>query len=195
MRRTCIAAVATAALTAIAFPAAAAPEQEAPPLPPGFVVAQGEFETYREDADAITYDTVLVPVGAQIGVLSSRTSEGGTRVVLAVRGLVPEREYGAHVHVGECGASGDDAGPHFQYVQDPKPGPSVDPEYANPENEIWLDFTTNEEGEGLSASKVAWRFPDDRRPRSVVIHEHHTLTGPGEAGMAGARLACLNVPF
>jgi Cu-Zn family superoxide dismutase len=36
----------------------------------------------------------------------------------------------------------------------------------------------------------------DRAPASVVIHEAEaTATEPGKAGTAGARIACLDVPF
>ena len=36
----------------------------------------------------------------------------------------------------------------------------------------------------------------DRRPASVILHEaEQTATEPGKAGTAGARVACLNVPF
>ena len=36
----------------------------------------------------------------------------------------------------------------------------------------------------------------DRRPASVIVHEaERTATEPGKAGTAGARVACLSVPF
>ena len=35
-----------------------------------------------------------------------------------------------------------------------------------------------------------------RAPASVIIHEAEaTATAPGQAGSAGARLACITVPF
>jgi superoxide dismutase, Cu-Zn family len=142
---------------------------------------------------AVTYDTELVPVGAR-GAVQSRSGDGTTTVMLAVRGLEPTRWYGAHVHSEPCGERPEDAGPHFQFSVDPVQ-PSVDPTYANPQNEIWLDLTTDESGAGSAESTVAWTFPDDRRPGSVVVHAMQTATAPGEAGTAGDRAACITVEF
>ncbi|PXY31405.1 superoxide dismutase family protein [Prauserella muralis] len=153
-------------------------------------IAHGTFAAYGPGQAAVTYDETLVPEGAMAGVLSVTRSHLGTITKLGVHGLVPNRAYGAHVHTKPCGPTGEAAGPHFQHVQ----GPSDDPAYANPENEIWLDFTTNAAGTGFAASRVDWTF-GERRPESVVIHDHHTSTAPGEAGSAGPRLACLNVDF
>jgi len=93
-----------------------------------------------------------------------------------------------------CGERPDAAGPHFQYAADPVQ-PSVDPTFANPQNEIWLDLTTDETGAGSTESTVAWTFPADRRPKSVVLHDHQTSSEPGEAGAAGDRVACISVDF
>jgi superoxide dismutase, Cu-Zn family len=142
---------------------------------------------------AITYDEGLVPAGARVAV-QSRSGEGTTTVMLAVRNLAPNRLYGAHVHSASCGERSEDAGPHFQYSVDPVQ-PSVDPTYANPQNEIWLDFTTDQIGAGSAESTVAWAFPANRRPGSVVVHAVQTSTEPGEAGTAGERVACISVDF
>jgi Cu-Zn family superoxide dismutase len=151
-------------------------------------------ETFQSGTGtAITYDEGLVPSGTR-GAVQSRSGEGTTTVTLAVRGLEPNRVYGAHVHALPCGELPDDAGPHFQYSVDPVQ-PSVDPTYANPQNEIWLDLTTDETGAGSTESTVAWTFPDDRRPKSVVVHADRTSSGPGEAGTAGGRVACISVDF
>lgn len=142
---------------------------------------------------AITYDPELVPVGAR-GAVSSSTGDEGTTVTLAVRGLVPDRRYGAHAHTQSCGPTGDLAGPHFQNEVDPVQ-PSVDPAYANPQNEIWLDLTTDVSGAGSATTEVEWTFPRDRRAQSVIVHAMPTATDPGEAGTAGARAACISVDF
>jgi Cu-Zn family superoxide dismutase len=142
---------------------------------------------------AVTYDEEFVPVGAR-GAVQARSGDGTTTVMLAVRGLEPLRWYGAHVHTEPCGARPEDSGPHFQFTVDPVQ-PSIDPTYANPQNEIWLDFTTDENGAGSTESTVAWEFPEDRRPSSVVVHATETASGPGEAGTAGARAACITVEF
>jgi superoxide dismutase, Cu-Zn family len=151
-------------------------------------------ETFQSaPGTAVTYDTALVPVGAR-GAVQSRSGDGTTTVMLAVRGLEPTRWYGAHVHNEPCGERPGDAGPHFQSSVDPVQ-PSVDPTYANPQNEIWLDLTTDESGAGSAESTVTWTFPDDRRPGSVVVHAMQTATAPGEAGTAGDRAACITVEF
>ena len=142
---------------------------------------------------AITYDEEQVPAGAR-GAVQSRSGEGTTTVMLAVRSLAPQRMYGAHVHSRPCGERPDDAGPHFQYSVDPVQ-PSVDPTFANPQNEIWLDFTTDATGAGSTESTVAWTFPSDRRPGSVIVHAMQTSTEPGKAGTAGDRVACISVDF
>jgi superoxide dismutase, Cu-Zn family len=151
-------------------------------------------ETFQSGTGtAITYDQQLVPAGAR-GAVQSRSGEGTTTVMLAVRGLEKHRVYGAHVHTQPCGEQPDDAGPHFQYSADPVQ-PSTDPTFANSQNEIWLDLTTDETGAGSTESTVAWTFPDDRRPKSVVVHADQTSSEPGEAGTAGGRVACVSVDF
>lgn len=159
----------------------------------GGTVVLASFEPADTDATALTYDEELVPAGASAKIVSAPTLHLGTVTVLAVTGLQPNREYGAHAHVDPCGPDGDDAGPHFQHVPDPEQ-PSTDPAYANPTNEIWLDFTTDATGTGVAVSTVPWVFTD-RRAGSVVVHEHHTHTDPGEAGVAGARAGCVTVDF
>jgi superoxide dismutase, Cu-Zn family len=151
-------------------------------------------ETFQSGpGPAVTYDEGLVPAGAR-GAVQSRSGEGTTTVMLAVRGLERNRVYGAHVNMQPCGAAADDAGGHFQYSADPVQ-PSVDPTFANPQNEIWLDLTTDDTGAGSTESTVAWTFPNDRRPKSVVLHSDRTSSEPGDAGVAGDRVACISVDF
>lgn len=176
-RSAVVAMVACAALTAgtVATSVAAATERTA---------SQGPL---------IRYGT-SVPEGATATV-TLKTNGHGTKTVLQVTGFAPNTQYGAHAHVNGCDpASAAAAGPHYQYVQDPV-SPSTNPTYANPQNEIWLDFTTNSKGTAKSVSNVEWVFPDDRRAKSVIIHAEHTHTGPTDSGTAGARLACVNVAF
>ncbi|QQQ76165.1 superoxide dismutase [Saccharothrix sp. 6-C] len=135
-----------------------------------------------------SYDA-RVPVGARAEVVVAPLA-GGTVVMLRTSGLLPDRDYGAHAHVNACGPVSTDAGPHYQHVQ----GGATDPAFANPRNEIWLDFTTDAHGRGQAWTRVEWQF-GERRAGSVVLHEEHTHTEPGHAGTAGARLGCLTVPF
>ena len=67
------------------------------------------------------------------------------------------------------------------------------PAYANPRNEIGLDLTTGAAGAGSATATVGWGR--NRRAGSVIIHAMPTAAGPGEAGVAGARAACITVEF
>lgn len=154
--------------------------------------ASAKIQPYKPGTGGVTYDQKLAPSGAQLSVFGF-SGPRSTTVLLNTRGLLPKRDYGAHVHVRPCGAAPADAGPHFQDKKDPVQ-PSVDPAYANPRNEIWLDFTTDRLGNGFAVTTVPWGF-GDRAAGSVVVHATHTHTDPGHAGTAGARLACLNAEF
>ncbi|MFE6959045.1 superoxide dismutase family protein [Streptomyces sp. NPDC057696] len=142
--------------------------------PPNAVVA----------SPALTYDMKLVPAGARIEVVQ-RGGHGRVSVSVRVEGLVAGRAYGAHVHQGECGGDPAAAGGHYQHREDPV-RPSLDPAHANPENEVWLGFTTDAHGAGAATARQGWEFRPGEA-RSVVLH--------GMPGGAGARIACFTVPF
>jgi Cu-Zn family superoxide dismutase len=163
----------------------------------GSSTTEGVLAPPERAGNAVTYNPALAPEGAELSVDVS-TEDGTTVIGLDVAGLLPNRGYAAHAHTNPCGATGDAAGPHFQNNVDPAaaPGrPSTDPAYANPQNEVWLDLRTDGQGDGQATAEVPFVF-GDRAPASVVIHEAEaTATGPGQAGSAGARLACLTVSF
>ena len=150
------------------------------------------FLPYQPGATAITYNPAVVPVGAKATVTTNQSTAGVT-VRLSVAGMIPRRAYGAHLHTMACSELPDAAGPHLQHSADPTK-PSVDPDYANPGNEVWLDFTADALGAASVASVHTWRFDEGRPPRSLIIHEQLTRTGEGVAGTAGARVACLTLP-
>jgi Cu-Zn family superoxide dismutase len=160
-------------------------------FPPG-TVASGTFLPYRPGSPAITYDPAVVPPGATAE-LTITDLPYGTEVRLRAEGLIPSRAYGAHLHTRPCTGVPDEAGPHYQHHQDPKP-PSVNPVYANPKNEVWLDFTADGKGVGAALSVHGWDFAPSTPPRSLILHAEHTRTEPGEAGKAGSRAACLTLP-
>jgi Cu-Zn family superoxide dismutase len=162
----------------------------AAPAPPDAV--KGTFLPYTAGATAITYDPAVVPPGAVATLTLDRRSDGlGVR--LAVSGMVPRRSYGAHLHTASCTAVPDQAGPHYQHVQDPRK-PSVDPSYANPDNEVWLDFTADDKGAAVVTATQRWAVDPARPPRSLIVHAQSTRTQAGMAGTAGPRVACLSVP-
>ncbi|WP_394617311.1 superoxide dismutase family protein [Lentzea sp. JNUCC 0626] len=142
--------------------------------------------------DGFSYDARRVPQGAKTSVGTS-VANGRTTVGIEVAGLLPNTKYGSHVHTKPCGAKPADSGPHYQNEKDPVT-PSTDPTYANAENEIWLDFTTDAQGSATSTATVNWEFRKDEA-NSVVIHASHTSTEHGKAGTAGERVACLTGQF
>jgi Cu-Zn family superoxide dismutase len=149
------------------------------------------FAAYSKDAAAVTYDK-MVPKNARVEV--SVVPEGGkTAFTLKVTGLAPDHGFGAHLHTAACGADPADAGPHYQNEADPKK-PSTDPKYANPKNEVWLDLMTDGTGAATASATVDWHVRSGEA-ESIVIHAEHTKTGHGEAGTAGDRLACVNMPL
>ena len=159
----------------------------------GSPAAAAPADRVRAEGLLVRYGNAL-PEGARARVQAVYDAAGRTTVTLQVWGLQPNTEYGAHAHTSACGATGADAGPHFQDELDPVT-PSTDPAYANPRNEIWLDLTTNAAGHGVATTRVPWQFSPARRAQSVIIHVEHTHTGPHDSGFAGARLGCLTVPF
>ncbi len=162
-------------------------------LPGASPAVAASAERVRAEGLLTRYSTAL-PEGARARVQAVYDGAGRTHVQLHVWGLAPNTEYGAHAHTKPCGETGLAAGPHFQNVLDPTT-PSVDPAYANPRNEIWLDLRTNAAGSGVATTRVAWQFSPTRRASSVILHVEHTHTGPTDSGVAGARLGCLTVPF
>jgi Cu-Zn family superoxide dismutase len=146
-------------------------------------------------SDAITYNSALAPVGSRLAVTMT-PSGTSTNAELTVSGLVPNRGYAVHGHTNACSDNPEFSGPHYQNRIDPAATslkPSRNPEYANPSNEIWLDVRTDAAGSGTSRVTVPFVFTD-RGPGSIVVHEaQETATGPGKAGEAGARIACLTL--
>ncbi|GGN02492.1 hypothetical protein GCM10011609_46730 [Lentzea pudingi] len=145
-----------------------------------------------DQPEGITYDTARIPLGATLSTVSS-VDNGRTTVELKVSGLLPDTKYGSHVHTKPCGAKPADSGPHYQNRADPFT-PSVDPAFANAENEIWLDFTTDAQGAAVGRATVQWEFRKGEA-NSIVVHATHTSTEHGKAGTAGDRLACLTAAF
>ncbi len=78
-----------------------------------------------------------------------------------------------HVHTSPCGADPAAAGPHYQH----RPAATADPV-----NEVWLDFRTDEDGDGSAKARQDWSFREGGA-RSVIIHDRQ-----GGAGGAGGLL-------
>lgn len=157
---------------------------------------EGALAAPSPTAKAITYNPGMAPTGAQLSARMTPSGGDSTTVELTVSGMVPNRSYAAHAHTAACNVDPQSAGPHYQNEIDPAAttqAPSTNPAYANPQNEIWLDLRTDASGAGSARTTVPFQFAV-RGPASVVIHqEERTATGPGQAGAAGTRLACLTL--
>ncbi len=176
---------------------AATPAGHQRPNPP-VLSGSGLLTAPDPAAEAVTYNPALAPVDAAIAasLMPSGYDHSRTVTMVVVSGLLPNRSYAVHAHTNACGATGEDAGPHYQNRIDPaaRPeAPSTNPEYANPRNEIWLDVRTQADGSSTSHTTVPFTFTD-RTPGSIVVHEAMTTaTAPGQAGEAGTRIACLTL--
>jgi Cu-Zn family superoxide dismutase len=114
---------------------------------------------------------------------------GKTRVVLSVTGLAANTTYGSHVHKLACAEMM--AGGHYQDKPAAAADASVnDPAFGNVMNEIWLDFTTDAAGKGMSERTVDFKVRPGEA-KSIVVHRMMTADG----GVAGPKLACLNIAF
>jgi len=121
------------------------------------------------------------------GSATARAVDGGMQLTLSVSGLPAMRGFGSHLHKLACDNMS--AGGHYQHMPAASADAAVtDPTFANPSNEVWLDFTTDDAGAAMSSSSVSW-VPPDGGAAAIVVHDR--LTGDG--GVAGAKLACL--PF
>jgi superoxide dismutase, Cu-Zn family len=112
--------------------------------------------------------------------------EGNTRFTLSLTGLPAGQTFGAHVHKLAC--DDNKAGGHYQHTPFPEGGMANDPQYANTENEVWLDITTDEAGSGSSEVTAAWT-PRAEEIKAVVVHARATAEG----GVAGPKLACVGL--
>ena len=127
--------------------------------------------------------------GVSASVHETVTDSGTTIVTLHLWGFGPEAEgrtFGAHAHINGCGTTGVDAGPHYTH-----PAPAADLEAR----EIWLDYTVNDGGNARAKATRDWTIvPTASAPagaRSVIFHALAT----NQDGVAGTRLACIDVPF
>ncbi len=126
--------------------------------------------------------------GTAVAVRTSVADGGaGIEVTLMVSGLPNNREFGSHLHKAECEMGM--AGGHYQHVPAPDGG-ATNPMFANPDNEVWLDFTTS--GTGTATSKASVDFvPPAGSAKAIIVHDRKT----GDGGVAGPKLACLPFAF
>ena len=134
-------------------------------MPPD-TVATGTFLPYRPASTAITYDPAVVPAGSTAQARGQRgpgDHDGTTERDRA--GSAPGvRRAPAHQALHRRAGRGRPALPAPEGPGAAASPPSVDPAYANPANEVWLDFTADTTGAVAVTSKVAWMF-DGRRIR------------------------------
>ena len=136
--------------------------------------SRGAGPDYLYGASAFTNASAAVHV--------VNTGDGSTHVTLHITGVDGSagQTFGAHVHRNPCGPLGSDAGAHYQHA-----GASGSLE----DREVWLDFTVNPAGNAHSEAVRPWLL-DESLPRSVIIH---ALPTAPDTGVAGARLACIDL--
>jgi hypothetical protein len=105
---------------------------------------------------------------------------------IRVSNLPPRRTFGAHVHKLSCADT--KGGTHYQNI--PSPTTPTDVAYANANNEIWLDFTTDRNGRAQVSQRSNFVIRRNQA-NSIVVHTQAT----GEGGIAGAKLACIDLDF
>lgn len=128
----------------------------------------------------VVHDLAYAGVKTQV---HSWAKGGGTDLRLMVKGLPANRSFGAHVHVTPCGADPLASGGHYQH--------STDTTVPLASREVWLDFTTDDEGKAVGETSIPWLIAAGTAG-SVVIHANPTNP---TTGAAGARLVCTDVPF
>lgn len=175
-RGLCALGVGFAAFAALAVPAAGSAAS---------VTSAGALTRYADPyGDGVTANPIHE--GATARVHAVEDASGRTIVTLHVKGLPANREFGSHVHVSACNTS--KAGVHYRNTL------GTGAAGATPDNEVWLDFETNDAGNATAKATVAWTFRPDLA-NAVVIHDRHTTHGGTGAGTAGSKLACLDVDF
>lgn len=126
--------------------------------------------------------------GTAVAIRSNAADGGaGMEVTLMVSGLPASRDFGSHLHKTECEMGM--AGGHYQHMPAPDGG-ATDPVFANPDNEVWLDFTTSATGTATSTTRVGFA-PPPGSAKAIIVHDRKT----GDGGVAGAKLACLPFAF
>ena len=128
------------------------------------------------------------PLANITGRLLVRTprQEQTTTVSALLFGLPRNTAFVAHAHLLAC--ADNKAGGHYQNSADAG---------ANPQNELWLNinaqpFFDYEQSVAFTHSTVDWRFRPDSG-HAVVVHS--TVALPDGGTKAGAKLACVDVPF
>ncbi len=146
----------------------------------GIAVAAGG--SARSSGPDFAYGAANPFADASAAVHVVKTGNGRMTTTLHLRDVdaLAGQRFGAHVHQNACGESGADAGGHYQHA-----GATGSLEAI----EVWLDVTVNEAGNGHSSASRPWSL-DETSPRSVIIH---ALPTAPDTGVAGARLACIDL--
>ncbi|MFJ9539845.1 superoxide dismutase family protein [Streptomyces sp. NPDC101225] len=97
----------------------------------------------------------------------------GTTVTVSLTGLKPGQHYMAHLHAEHCSA--DNGGEHFQFTEG---GP------AKPPNEVWLTFTADKSGKGMTTVNNAKKT--GKGAVALVVHPMEAMDN---------RIACADFDF
>eukprot|EP00049_Salpingoeca_infusionum_P023846 m.14145 g.14145 ORF g.14145 m.14145 type:complete len:168 (+) comp6146_c1_seq1:306-809(+) len=97
------------------------------------------------------------------GFVTGYSAPGKTRVTLSVEGLEPNTFYPAKLYQTGCNTQEGTA----VYQNDAE-------DFAYPPNEIWLSFTTDENGDAIAFEKRKYQI-EDINSRSIIIHKYDSL--------------------
>ena len=126
------------------------------PSPIATGIIQGTFGRYCENAIASTYNTTLVPDGADATVTVTETASD-TTVELIAQGFSPNTGFTATLHQSLCGAEPSAAGEEYLDAQNPQA------------QNLVLDFTTDDAGNSTATVTVPWLVPQDGIGRSLLV--------------------------
>lgn len=145
------------------------------PSPIASGIIQGTFGPYCDNAIATTYDTSLVPDGADTTVTITET-DADTTLEMIARGFAVDTEFTATLHENLCGA---------------EPSAAGQP-YTDQESGLRLDFTTDDSGGSTASVTAPWTLPDDGIGRSLLITADTSATSPGKSNVDQS-VACVSL--
>ena len=148
------------------------------PSPIASGIIEGTFGPYCENAIASTYDSSLVPEGADTTVTINET-DASTDVDLIVRGFLPNTPFTATLHEDTCGAEASAAGPEYTDTQNTQ------------SRNLIMNFTTDDDGGSDVSVTAPWVLPDDGIGRSLLITSETSTPGTSPSG-EGA-VACISL--
>jgi hypothetical protein len=122
---------------------------------------------FREDLTDFISDKPGPFDSARAKTTITETAEGGTTFEVRVTGIDPRvagRTFGGHLHIGPCDTAFN--GGHYRHDTTLEL-----PDLAMPPNELWFNFTPDEDGMAYDLQTAQWVPVDLDGQMSIVVHE------------------------